>query len=170
MRHDRRTVLAALGLALPFGLPGWTQSGASSVVSAELRFRSVEDSIREAFRSGGGATYGTLPCRRVAVGHSELLPAGLQGCHNARSFADFPAGHLRIVRVAYEPGSIIAGVRLYVCTLDVVSTGGSNCGQSRPLDFATLPPAPYVHIPELELGASAPSHEVASQRSSPPYS
>ena len=42
----------------------------------------------------------------VEVGHSEQVQAGVQGCHNDRPFAGFPAGHLRIVRTGSEPGPV----------------------------------------------------------------
>ena len=138
--HDRRSVLAALGLAVPFGLD--TRAAAATGPAPGLRLRSFEDAVREAFASAGPAPPGApdgVPCRRVEVGHSDEVRAGLQGCHNDRPFAGFPAGHLRIVRTGAEPGPAVRGVRLYVATVDVAAAGGAA---GRPLDFASLPPAP----------------------------
>ncbi|MFO0889412.1 MAG: hypothetical protein U0790_09765 [Isosphaeraceae bacterium] len=148
---SRRSVLSALGLAVPFG--AGARAGASSAPAGTvpaLRFRSFEQSLREAFIAGessrprGGQALREMPSlRRVEVGHSELVQAGIQGCHNDRPFAGFPAGHLRIVRTGSEPGPVRQGVRLYVTTVDVVRTGGLDPAvPSRPLDFACLPPAP----------------------------
>jgi len=138
MLRDRRSVLAALGLAVPFGIPA---RAAATGPAPGLRFRSFEDAVREAFASAGSD--GT-PYRRVEVGHSDEVRAGLQGCHNDRPFAGFPAGHLRIVRTGCEPGPAVNGVRLYVATVDVAVVGGPG---GRPLDFASLPPAPVFTAP-----------------------
>ena len=95
--------------------------------------------MRTAFSERGQSS----SCRRIEIGHSEQVRAGVQGCHNDRPFAGFPAGHLRIVRTGSEPGPMDRGVRLYVSTVDVALTGGLTPGiASRPLDFASLPPAP----------------------------
>ena len=148
MSHDRRSVLAALGLALPFGLGARAATPAAPPGRPPvLRLRSFEDAVREAFAD---APFDSLPCRRVEVGYSDLFQAGVQGCHNDRPFAGFPAGHLRIVRVGSEPGSVVGGVRLFVSTVDVVWTGGHDCGPSRPLDFSALPPAPFLARAEAE--------------------
>jgi hypothetical protein len=150
MSHDRRTVLAAIGLMLPFGLGGRARAAAPVGPPPVLRFRPFEDALREAFASGDDDPCVVLPCRRVEVGHSDLLQAGVQGCHNDRPFAGFPSGHLRIIRVGCEPGRALGGVRLFVCAVDVVLTGGRDRGPSRPLDFAALPPAPVLAAPEPE--------------------
>ena len=142
MSHDRRSVLSAIGLALPFGLP--VRAGTSAPVERPpvLRFRLFEEAVREAFGSLGDRPGEPFPCRRVEVGHSPLLQTGVQGCHNDRPFAGFPAGHLRIVRAGSEPGLVVGGVRLCVYAVDVVLTNGRDLSApSRPLDFALLPPA-----------------------------
>ena len=80
----------------------------------------VRGGRREAFAGHGPGLVGqtrpteaaAFPCRRVEVGHSEQVRAGVQGCHNDRPFAGFPAGHLRIVRAGSEPGPVRQGVRL----------------------------------------------------------
>lgn len=146
MSHDRRTVLSALGLALPFGVGAVAPALASAPPLGPppvLGRRSFEEAVRAAF-AAAGPTAGGAPCRRVEVGYSDLLQAGVQGCHNARPFAGFAAGSLRIVRAGSEPGPVVGGVRLYVSTVDVVATGGRNDEPSRPLDFAALPPAPTL--------------------------
>jgi len=144
MIHSRRSLLSAIGVALPFGLGGLARASSTPSGTANapvLRFRSFEEAVREAFASHDR----TSPCRRVEVGHSELVQAGVQGCHNDRPFAGFPAGHLRIVRTGSGPGPVRGGVRLHVSTVDVVLTGGlSPAVPSRPLDFASLPPAPIL--------------------------
>jgi hypothetical protein len=140
MNQTRRSILSAIGVALPFGIgtrleASRTPAGAAPV----LRFRSFEEAVRTAFSGRGPSS----SCRRIEIGHSEQVRAGVQGCHNDRPFAGFPAGHLRIVRTGSEPGPMYRGVRLYVSTVDVAPTGGLTPGiASRPLDFASLPPAP----------------------------
>lgn len=141
MTHSRRSLLSAIGLALPFSLGSRVGASATPVGTAPmLRFHPFEEAVREAFADHNR----TSPCRRVEVGHSEQVRAGVQGCHhNDRPFAGFPTGHLRIVRTGSEPGPVWRGVRLYVSTVDVALTGGLTPGEpSRPLDFASLPPAP----------------------------
>lgn len=142
MHPDRRSVLAALGAGLPFAAhaaPGRASAGPPPA----LRFRSFEDAVREAFAT---CTADVSPCRLVEVGHADMLQAGVQGCHNDRPFAGFPAGHLRIIRSGCEPGPAVDGVRLYVATVDVVLTGGRVTDPpSRGLNFATIPPAPELH-------------------------
>ena len=151
MLRDRRSVLAALGLAVPFGID--PRASAAPVGPAPgLRFRSFEEAVREAFASAGPADDG-VPWRRVEVGHSDAVQAGLQGCHNDRPFAGFPAGHLRIVRTSCEPGPAVNGVRLYTATVDVAVVGGPG---GRPLDFAAVPPAP-VFAAAPESAARRPS-------------
>ena len=148
--YSRRSILASLGITLPFGLGA--RAGASPGLAGQapaLRFRPFEESLRAAFSASGRAkapdSTPASPCARVEVGHSDLLRAGVQGCHNDRPFAGFPAGHLRIVRAGTEPGPAWQGVRLYVSTVDVALTGGLTAGDpSRPLDFATLPAATIV--------------------------
>jgi hypothetical protein len=142
MNQTRRSLLSAIGVALPFGIG--TRLGAcptSAEAAPVLRFRSFEEAVRKAF-----SEHGQSPShRRVEIGHSEQVRAGVQGCHNDRPFAGFPAGHLRIVRTGSEPGPMDRGVRLYVSTVDVALTGGLRPGiASRPLDFASLPPAPSL--------------------------
>jgi hypothetical protein len=152
---SRRSLLSAFGLALPFGLGARAGSAATSIGPAPvLRFRPFEEAVRAAFAGCGPASgpgtrddsagHGRMPpCRQIEVGHSELIRAGVQGCYNDRPFAGFPAGHLKIVRAGSEPGPVRRGVRLYVSTVDVVLTGGpAPGGPGRPLDFASLPPAP----------------------------
>ncbi len=140
MIQSRRSLLSALGLALPLGLGARVGASPTPAGTApSLRLRPFEEAVREAFADLGR----TSPCRRVEVGHSDLVQAGVQCCHNDRPFAGFPAGHLRIVRTGSEPGPVRRGVRLYVSTVDVALTGGLAPGSpSRPLDFASLPPAP----------------------------
>ena len=141
MNQGRRSLLSAIGFSLPLGFG--TSVGAATKTAdsgSMLRFRAFEDAIREAFADFDGRT---SLCRRVEIGHSEQVRAGVQGSHNDRPFAGFPVGHLRIVRTGSEPGPESGGVRLYVSTVDVAWTGGLTPGvPSRPLDFSTLPPAP----------------------------
>ncbi|QEL17618.1 hypothetical protein [Limnoglobus roseus] len=134
MNQDRRSVITALGLALPFGSPARASGPAGP--APWLSLRSFEDAVRDAFHGGA------IGCRRIAVGHSAAVEAGLQGCTNDRLFAGFPAGRLRIVGGGSQPGPIVSGVRLYVTTVDVRVTTGPTAG--RPLDFASLPPAPIL--------------------------
>ena len=133
MFHDRRSVLAALGAALPFAVPRWATAGPAP----GLRLRAFEDAVREAFHGPATAD----GCRRVPVGHSDLVAAGVQGCVNDRPFAGFPAGGLRVVRCGAEPGPAVGGVRLYAAFVDVAVNDGAA---GRPLDFAALPPAPVL--------------------------
>jgi hypothetical protein len=159
MHPDRRSVLAALGVGLPFAAAHAAPASAPAGPPPVVRFRSFEDAVREAFAAGRRGD--EFPCCRVEVGHSEALTAGLPGCHNDRPFAGFPAGHLRIVRAGCEPGPAVGGVRLYVATVDVVLTGGRELGRpSRPLDFATLPPAAVLIALELEAArqSTEPTH------------
>lgn len=147
MSHDRRSVIAALGLVLPLGFPGRSAvAGAPRLRPPVLRLRSFEEAVREAFATLRPRTDSDpFPCRRVEVGRSELLATGVQGCHNDRPFAGFPAGHLRIVRTGSEPGPEVCGVRLYVSTVDVALVADRERGSAtRPLDFSVLPPAPSL--------------------------
>lgn len=138
MTHDRRSVLAALGLAVPFGID--TRAGAAPAGPAlGLKFVPFEEAVRAAFAAPADA-----PWRRVEVGHSDEVRAGLQGCVNDRPFAGFAAGQLRILRTGCEPGPAVRGVRLFVATVDVVA---DDAEPGRPLDFATLPPAPVFADP-----------------------
>lgn len=150
MNQTRRSLLFVLGL-LPFGLRVRTAGGGHSTTpDLVLRFRSFEEAVRAAFGASGGAqahgsaeTGPLFPCRRIEIGHSEEAQAGVQGCHNDRPFAGFPAGHLRIIRTGSEPGRVRQGVRLYVSTVDVTVVGDRPSGiPSRPLDFSKLPAAP----------------------------
>lgn len=164
MSQDRRSVLSALGLALPFGLSAVRPASAAPLGPAPvLSLRSFEDAVRAAFATASGDADGAFPCRRVEVGHSDLLQSGVQGCTNDRPFAGFASGSLRIVRVGSAPGPTVGGVRLYVCTVEVALTCGRGDGPGRPLDFAALPPAPAL------LGAGsgtepAPSREPIRSR------
>jgi hypothetical protein len=151
MNLSRRSFLSAIGIALPFGLGARVVAASTPIGNAPvLQFRSFEDGVREAFSVHGRASLNDaggkgemFPCRRVEIGHSEQVRAGVQGCHNARAFAGFAAGHLRIVRTGSEPGPPWQGVRLFVSTVDIALTGGLTPGvPSRPLDFASMPPAP----------------------------
>jgi hypothetical protein len=165
MTHDRRSVLASIGLALPFGLDRLVAAAPTDPAPA-LRLRSFEEAVRAAFGpdalSDASPVPGeAFPCRRIEVGHSAEVLAGVQGCHNDRPFAGFPAGHLRIVRTGSGPGPIVGGVRLYVATVDVVLTGGRTGGEpGRPLNFATLPAAPIL----VPGGAERESTEAAEVR------
>lgn len=142
MNATRRSLVSLLGLLVPYGL---LARAAGSGNGPALRFRRFEDAVREAFRDETPSPNTPLPRRRFEVGHSDVVQAGVQGCHNDRPFAGFPAGHLRIVRSGAEPGPAHGGVRLYVTTVEVVLTGGRpHGGPSRPLDFATIPPAPVL--------------------------
>ena len=132
MNQDRRSVIAALGLSLPFSL----NVGASGGRPPELRLHSFEDAVREAF----GAR--EIGCVRVAVGYSPQVEAGLQGSINDRPFAGFPAGRLRIVRSSSAPGPAVGSVRLYLTTVEVAASRDQPAG--RLLDFATLPSAPAL--------------------------
>jgi hypothetical protein len=138
MNQTRRSILSAIGVALPFGIGARVgASPAPAEAAPVLRFRSFEEAVRTAFAEQSSS------CRRVEIGHSEQVRAGVQGCHNDRPFAGFPAGHLRIVRTGSEPGPMYRGVRLYISTVDVALAGSLTPGVvSRPLDFASLPPAP----------------------------
>ncbi len=143
MTTSRRSILSALGAALPFGL-GLGASAVAAPATADgpaptLRFRPFEDAVREAFAGPGAAG----ACRRLEVGGSDLVRAGLQGCCNDRPFAGFAAGRLRIVRAGFQPGPTRQGVQLYVATVDVaLADGPPSAAPGRPIDFASLPPAP----------------------------
>ena len=139
MPQTRRSILAAIGAALPFGLAARSKAADSPLPPAPtLRFQSFEAAVRAEFAQPGSATW-----RRVEVGPSALIQAGVQGSHNDRPFAGFPTGHLRITRTGSEPGPTRQGVRLYVTTVDVTRPDGLTTDDpSRPLDFAGLPPAP----------------------------
>jgi hypothetical protein len=170
MSHDRRSVLTAIGLSLPLGLDTRLVAITLPVGPAPvLRLRPFEEAVREAFGTialsssvGVKAPDGPVPCRRIEIGHSEEVLAGVQGCHNDRPFAGYPAGHLRIVRTGSGPGAIVHGVRLYVATVDVALTRGRTGDRpGRPLDFSTLPPAPTLcaGAPLSEAGPPRPSGE-----------
>ena len=142
MNQTRRSVLSAIGLVLPFGIgtrrEGFSDSGRSGPRAAVPLVRGGRA------RRPSPATGRVVP---LAAASRSATPSrsgpAVQGCHNDRPFAGFPAGHLRIVRAGSEPGPIDRGVRLYVSTVDVALTGGLTPGiASRPLDFASLPPAP----------------------------
>lgn len=140
MNQTRRSILSAIGVALPFGIGAKVEASPAPAKAAPvLRYRSFEEDVRTAFAGRGQSS----SCHRIEIGHSEQVRAGVQACHNDRPFAGFPEGHLRIVRVGSEPGPVYRGVRLYLSMVDVALTGGLTRGvESRPLDFASLPPAP----------------------------
>ena len=148
MMPNRRAIISSIACSLPFGF--WSRAHASTapVGSAPtLRLRSFEEGVRQAFADRFAAPETAddtgRPWRRIEIGCSEQVRVGVQGCHNEKPFAGFPAGHLRIIRTGSEPGPIQNGVRLYVSTVDVVHTGGLAAGApSHALDFASLPPAP----------------------------
>ncbi|WP_435016910.1 hypothetical protein TA3x_004492 [Tundrisphaera sp. TA3] len=148
----RRTLLSALGVSLPFGLTAARAGATGSPTRADLtlRFRPFEEAVRSAFAdwspgASDGPDESALPFRRVEVGDSDRVRAGLQGCHNDRPFAGFPAGNLRVIRSGSAPGPSVNGVRLYVSTVDIAVVPGPIPGRpARPLDFATLPPAPTI--------------------------
>jgi hypothetical protein len=147
MMTSRRSILSAIAFGLPFGLGARLRACAPPLAAVPtLRFRLFEEEVRAAFADNGPlskAAGQTVLCRRVEIGHCEQVQTGIQGCHNDRPFAGFPAGYLRIVRTGSEPGPVRQGVRLYVSTADVALTGGLTPGiPSRPLNFASLPPAP----------------------------
>jgi len=151
MIPGRRSLLTALGAALPFGLAAGARAaapagGREAGPAPTLRFRPFEDAVREAFAGLRPAPDGSPAVRRrIEVGATELLEAGLQGCRNDRPFAGFPAGSLRIVGCGTEPGPSRRGVRLYVAAVDVALTAGPSRGEaSRVLDFAAIPPAPTL--------------------------
>jgi len=157
MNQDRRSIMTAIGIALPFGLgPRLATATATPSVPPVLRFQSFEVALREAFLLAGNvgrpevAQYAAKDrCCRVEVGHSAVTESGIQGCHNDRPFAGFPVGHLRIVRCGFGPGPVVGGVRLYVATVDVAWTAGRDDGRlTRPLDFASLPDAAVADLPE----------------------
>ena len=142
MNQDRRAMLAALGLAVPFGFERWAQAIPTLTpgTAVGLTLRPFEDGVREAFRLFAPAD--APAWRRVAVGHGTAVEAGLQGCVNDRPFAGFPPGCLRIIRTGSEPGPSIGGVRLYQATVDLIRSDQTTPG--RPFDFASLPPAPVL--------------------------
>ena len=149
MPISRRSLLTALGIAVPLHLASRSGAAATNPAVATLRLHSFEEAVREAFAGAGrssGQLQGQTPVtRRVEVGHCPELGAGVQGCHNDRPFAGFPAGRLRIVRCGAEPGPPRHGVRLYVSTLDITLGGVGGAPPNiagRPLDFGSLPPAP----------------------------
>lgn len=142
MNHDRRAILATLGLTVPLGLARWAGGTPPlEMPSVALRLQAFESGVREAFRLSSPEAEPSAR-RRVAVGHGPAVEAGLQGCVNDRPFAGFPPGGLRIVRTCSEPGPTIGGVRLYRTTVDLIRSDPATPG--RPLDFASLPPAPIL--------------------------
>jgi hypothetical protein len=151
-------------MEFPFFLDTRRAAAAPVVLAPVLQLRSFEEAVREAFsESPPTQAMSECPCRRIEIGHSEETLAGVQGCHNDRSFAGYPAGHLRIVRSSSRPGPIVGGVRLYVATVDVVLTGGrTDEGADRLLDFAMLPPAPL--LVGVTMGESRPPRPTARNR------
>lgn len=137
MFPTRRSVLSALGLLIPAGLLGRERTS----VPPALAFRSFEEGVRQALASRNGNSR----CFRVEVGFCEAMRAGIQGCHNDRPFGGIAAGGLRIVRVGSAPGPVIGNVRLYVSYVDLIETLPGEISGT-PLDFATLPPAPFLCI------------------------
>ena len=79
---SRRSILSALGVALPFGLGGRAEAAASPV--PRLRFRPFEEALREAFAglspspsSIGAAPGGPVSYRRIEVDahwHKRIAP------------------------------------------------------------------------------------------------
>lgn len=140
MNQTRRSILSVIGAALPFVTGTWARASRPSPETVPvLRFHSFEEAVRAAFSDRCQSSI----CHRIEIGHSEQVRAGVQGCYNDRPFAGFPAGHLRIVQTRFEPGPIDRGVRLYISTVEVALTGGVTPSVAgRPLDFASLPPAP----------------------------
>jgi hypothetical protein len=151
MPPDRRSVLSALGLTLPFGLAAAPGRAAAAGPPPAVRFRPFEDALRDAL-----AAAGTGESCRVDVGYAERVLAGVQGCVNARPFAGFPAGRLRVMRVGAGPGPAVGEVRLYVCTVEVAVTDEPG----HPLDFATLPAAPAL----VEGGPTRVTHDTPQPR------
>lgn len=143
--QSRRSLLSTLGVALPLGLGSRTLIESVDSVPA-LWFRPFEEAVREAFADVDAVADGrSCPRRRVEIGDSDRVRAGLQGCHNDRPFAGFAAGRLRIVRAGSGPGPVRGGVRLYVSTVEIVLTNGLVTPvPSRPIDFSSLPPAPTL--------------------------
>lgn len=145
MLPNRRSILSAIGIALPFAAAraGWAVTTAGPPPG--LRFRSFEEAVRAAFAGIESGPGEGRPCRRVEVGYAPILHGGVQGCHNDRPFAGHPAGQLRIVRAEFEPGPVRGGVRLYVSTVEIARVNDADSNSlSRPLDFASLPPAPIL--------------------------
>ena len=149
MMPTRRSVLSSIAASVPLGIGAGVKAPPAAPGPAPvLRFRPFEEAVRLAFEDRSSADdpgVGTDLCRRVEVGHSDQVRLGVQGCHNDRPFAGFPAGHLRLIRTGSEPGPARQGIRLYVSTVDVLVTGGLAPGApSRPLDFSSLPAAPIL--------------------------
>lgn len=143
--HDRRSVLSAVGLLLPLGFDRAAGAPAHWGPAPVLRLRTFEEGLRCAFEEAvteGDA--GDPRVRRIEIGHGDVTRGGVQGCYNDRPFAGFAARSLRIVRSGCEAGPIFAGVRLYVCTVDVALWANTAGDPGRPLDFASLPPAPVL--------------------------
>lgn len=146
---SRRSVVASIGALLPLGAGRRTVAAPPPApLTSTLHFQPFEEALRAAFAtapSGTGAgSDGPNVWRRVEIGDSDLVRGGLQGRHNDRPFAGFPAGRLRIIRTGSTPGPLRSGVRLYVTTVDVFLVGDDVRPEtpSRPLDFGSLPPAP----------------------------
>lgn len=155
MFQDRRAILSAIGLALPFGFP--LRASAATFPVPRLRLRTFEEALREAFQSEvvDPSTHDShASCRRVEVGYCEGIQAGIQGCINDRPFAGFSARQLRIIRTGSGPGPTVSGVRLYVSTVDVLVVSSTKGETGRSLDFGSLPPAPYLESIRSEGTAS----------------
>lgn len=159
MSHDRRSVLAALGLALPLGLTGRRGTAAPPTTAPPVvRLRAFEELVREAFARAplpGESAH----CRRVEVGVCDLLHTGIQGCHNDRPFAGFAPATLRIVRTGSELGPVVGGTRLCVSTVDVVTGRLLSDLPARPLDFTLLPPAPVLVADAPPVAPVPPARE-----------
>jgi len=151
MDHNRRAILSTIGLTVPLALERWASAAPPAETSSMvLKLQTFEGGVREAFRLSHRA--GPSAKRRVAVGHGPAVEAGLQGCVNDRAFAGFPQGCLRIIQTSLEPGPTINGVRLYLATVDLMRSNPDTSG--RPLDFASLPPAPILVAAVTEAGDS----------------
>ena len=60
MSHDRRSVLAAIGLVLPWSIPARAIAAPPTGQPPVLRLRSFEDAVREAFVAFVTRQYQTL--------------------------------------------------------------------------------------------------------------
>ncbi len=92
MHLDRRSVR---GVGLPFATNAFAATPARAVRPPGLRLMPFEEAVRTAFRAASAD-----PVRRVAVGWSELVQSGLQGCVIRRTFAGFPR-----IRPSGTPGT-----------------------------------------------------------------
>ncbi|MFO0959874.1 MAG: hypothetical protein U0800_20975 [Isosphaeraceae bacterium] len=136
----RRNWISSTGAALPILWQGRSPASAPELPPQAIRLRPFEESVRAAF--GEAPERGS--CRRIEVGDSDLVRAGVQGCHNTTAFAGFPPGQLTIVRSSAGPGPPRGGLRLYVTAVEVRWNPEHVPERStRGLDFARIPPAPF---------------------------